>query len=51
MNITRSFDSTALFFNISGWLFGIAVFAVGIINTFWGSDPGFGIFLLLLSFI
>lgn len=37
--------------NIFSWLFGIAVFAVGIINTFWGNDPGFGIFLILLSFV
>lgn len=31
--------------------FGIAVFAMGILNVFWGNDPGFGIFLLLLSFV
>ena len=31
------------------WLFGIAVFAAGIINTFWGNDPFFGIFLISLS--
>ena len=37
--------------NIISWLFGIAVFAVGVINTFWGNDPGFGVFLLLLSFV
>lgn len=34
---------------IAGWLFGIVVIAIGIINTFWGNDPGYGIFLLLLS--
>jgi hypothetical protein len=37
--------------NLISWLFGIAVFAVGIINTFWGNDPFFGIFLLLLAFV
>lgn len=37
--------------NITGWLFGILVFLIGIINTFWGNDSGFGIFLLLLSFV
>ena len=31
------------------WLFGTAVFAAGIINTFWGNDPFFGIFLIFLS--
>jgi hypothetical protein len=36
---------------IISWIFGVLVFAIGLINTFWGNDPGFGIFLLLLSFI
>ena len=31
------------------WLFGTATFAAGVINTFWGNDPGFGIFLICLS--
>jgi hypothetical protein len=30
---------------------GIAVFAAGVVNTFWGNDPGFGVFILLLSFV
>ena len=38
-------------FSIIGWIFGIAVFAAGIVNTFWGNDPGFGVFILLLSFV
>lgn len=33
------------------WLFGVLVFAIGLVNTFWGNDAGFGIFLLLLSFV
>jgi hypothetical protein len=37
--------------NLIGWIFGIAVFAVGVINTFWGNDPGFGVFLILLAFV
>ncbi|HKZ67666.1 MAG TPA: hypothetical protein VJ111_14970 [Chitinophagaceae bacterium] len=37
--------------NIISWLFGTAVLAVGLINTFWGNDPGFGIFIVLLSFV
>ncbi|WP_299702668.1 hypothetical protein [uncultured Pontibacter sp.] len=40
--------STAL--TIISWLFGAVAFAIGIVNTFWGNDPGFGIFILLLSF-
>jgi len=37
--------------NAISWLFGIAVFAIGIINVFWGNDPGFGVFLMILSFV
>ena len=37
--------------NIISWLFGMAVLAIGIINTVWGNDAGFGIFLILLSFV
>jgi hypothetical protein len=37
--------------NIISWTFGIAFFAIGLINTFWGNDRGFGVFVLLLSFI
>lgn len=37
--------------DLISWLFGIIVFAIGVVNTFWGNDPGFGIFLVLLSFV
>lgn len=37
--------------DIISWLFGVVVFAIGVVNTFWGNDPGFGIFLILLSFV
>jgi hypothetical protein len=37
--------------NAINWIFGIIVFAIGVVNTFWGNDPGFGNFLLLLSFV
>lgn len=33
------------------WAFALMVVGIGLINTFWGNDPGFGIFLLVLSFI
>jgi hypothetical protein len=36
--------------NIISWIFGVVFFAIGVINTFWGNDPGFGIFILFLSF-
>lgn len=34
---------------ITGWVFGILFFLIGVLNTFWGNDPGYGIFVLLLS--
>ena len=37
--------------NVASALFGLAVLVIGLINTFWGNDPGFGIFLVLLSLI
>ena len=36
---------------VMGWFFGLLVFAIGIVNTFWGNDPLFGVFLLLLACI
>lgn len=32
-------------------LFALIVLLIGLINTFWGNDPGFGVFLILLSFV
>ena len=37
--------------NILGWMFGIFVLAIGIINTFWGNDPEFGAFVIFLSVV
>ena len=52
-NLQRETDlndgSTAL--TIISWLFGLLFFAIGIVNTFWGNDPGFGIFIVLLSLL
>jgi hypothetical protein len=44
-------NNISIVLNIIGWLFGIIVFAIGIINMFWGNDPFFGVFILLVSFI
>ncbi|MEJ8803314.1 hypothetical protein [Pontibacter sp. H249] len=41
----------AIALTIISWLFGAVAFAIGIVNTFWGNDPGFGVFILLLSFV
>lgn len=39
------------FWDALSWLFGFVVLAIGTINTFWGNDPGFGIFIVCLSFL
>ena len=47
--MTTNNDSIVL--NIISWLFGIVFFAIGVINTFWGNDREFGVFIILLSFV
>lgn len=37
--------------DILSWILAIITFAIGIVNLFWGNDPGFGAFLLLLAII
>ena len=44
-------DNQSNALNIISWLFGVAVLTVGLINTFWGNDAAFGVFLILLSFV
>lgn len=44
-------NNGSLALNIISWLFGIVFFAIGVINTFWGNDPFFGIFIILLSLV
>ncbi|SDQ16018.1 hypothetical protein [Flagellimonas zhangzhouensis] len=34
---------------IAGWIFALLILAIGLINTFWGNDPGYGIFDILAS--
>lgn len=36
---------------IISWFFGIVFLAIGLINTFWGNDPGYGVFIILLAFV
>ncbi|MFD2513524.1 hypothetical protein ACFSRY_06580 [Pontibacter locisalis] len=47
--LSKNDGSTAL--NIISWVFGLAFFAIGVVNTFWGNDPGFGVFIILLSLV
>jgi hypothetical protein len=44
-------NNRSLLGNIFSWFFGIVFLAIGLINTFWGNDPGYGIFISLLSFV
>lgn len=44
-------DTKSVFMNAMSWIFGVIVFAIGIVNTFWGNDPFFGIFILLISIV
>lgn len=37
--------------NFISWVSGIVFLAIGTINTFWGNDPGYGIFIILLSLV
>ena len=44
-------NGNSIFENIISWIFGTFSLAIGITNTFWGNDPQFGIFIILLSVI
>jgi hypothetical protein len=44
-------DNNSIVLNIISWLFSIVFFAIGVVNMFWGNDPGFGVFIILLSFL
>jgi hypothetical protein len=39
------------FLEIVSWLFGVLVLAIGFVNTFWGNDPFFGLFLVGVAFL
>lgn len=47
--MAKNDGSTAL--TIISWIFGTLFFAIGFVNTFWGNDPAFGVFIILLSLI
>lgn len=50
-NSSLTMDNKLTLGNIISWFFGLLFMAIGIINTFWGNDPGYGIFIILLSFV
>lgn len=44
-------SNRSIYWNIVSWIFGTVFFLIGLVNTFWGNDRGFGIFIILLSII
>ncbi|MCO5725591.1 hypothetical protein [Robiginitalea marina] len=40
-----------LLLTIFCWLCGLVFSAIGVVNLFWGNDPGFGAFIILLSLV
>jgi hypothetical protein len=44
-------NNNSVVLDIISWIFGVLFFAIGVVNTFWGNDPGFGIFIILLSLV
>ena len=44
-------NNKSIVLNVISWIFGVAFFAIGVVNTFWGNDLSFGVFILLLSFV
>lgn len=51
METTQTLEKPSIVLKVLSWIFGLLFFAIGIVNTFWGDDPGFGIFILLLSLV
>ncbi|MEK6479840.1 hypothetical protein WJR50_20020 [Catalinimonas sp. 4WD22] len=53
MTLKNNFSSRyiQLALHIVSWIFGLIFFSIGILNLFWGNDPGFGVFIILLSSI
>lgn len=50
-NTTSTVNSRSIIGDICSWFFGILFLAIGLINTFWGNNPGYGIFVALLAFL
>ncbi len=50
-NTTQVVNDKKVAAEIVSWLFGMVAAIIGIINIFWGNDPGYGIFIFLLSFV
>ena len=47
--MTANSPTAPSIWNYFSSFFGIIFFGIGVVNTFWGNDPGFGVFIVLLS--
>ncbi len=50
-NSDQMSNNNYIILNILSWMFGLIVIFIGGINTLWGNDPGFGIFVMLTAFV
>jgi len=50
-NSDITMNSRPVLGDIISWFFGILFLLIGLINTFWGNDPGYGIFVVLLALV
>jgi hypothetical protein len=41
----------SMLFNTISWFFGVLFIVVGLINTFWGNDTFYGLFVISLSLV
>ena len=44
-------EKSAVIYRLVSLAFGVIAFLIGTINIFWGNDPGFGIFIAMLSLL
>ncbi len=51
METTHTLEKPSLVLKVLSWIFGLLFIVIGIVNTFWGDDPGFGVFIILLSLV
>ena len=44
-------ENQSVLISFTGWTFGIIFLSVGLINTFWGNDTGYGLLIVLASLV
>jgi hypothetical protein len=44
-------NNNTIILNTISRIFGVLFLAIGVVNTFWGNDRIFGVFIILLSFV